>query len=549
MYKLLLVDDEPEVTEGLEEEVAWSEIRIQEVNSAMNGKEAMDMIEKYEPDIVVTDISMPFMNGLQLTEWIKEHYPLTKVIIISGYDDFQYAKQAIQYQVVEYLLKPFSNEQFIETIQRAVMKMDDEREAISNMKNLEEHYRVTLPMIREKFLASLMTRSLPQSLIEQRAAKYEFDLKAKGYIVSLISILYHDTNTEDITVNEHGSLVNSFDYDLKLFAISNIATELCYSEKLGHVFIYQDEVVLLSMDQSGNQAAAMEQTLSSLRKILHSIDRYLRISTVISVGTYTRELQHMKHAYESARSGLDYRRMMEHNTIICIDDMEKAIPSTFIFDEVKEQQLMRSIKLGSKEELQQALDQIFDEVQQSHASISEYEQYFLECITAIHRLMKTLQLNTDVVLREGTSLLKQYQKLQSLEETRNWFIEICFHIHHVIASSRQVTSAKLVDEAIQYTKDHYMDNDLSIATLCQRLHISPGYFSGVFKKATQLTYGAYLLNVRMEIAQELLSTTDLKAFEIGERVGFADANYFSLSFKKYMGVSAKEYRSGLHRKG
>ena len=141
--------------------------------------------------------------------------------------------------------------------------------------------------------------------------------------------------------------------------------------------------------------------------------------------------------------------------------------------------------------------------------------------------------------------MNQYQKLNSLQETRAWFGEMCARVRSRIASQRQHTYKQIVEDAISYTKSHFHESDLSIAKVCGQLHISAGYFSGLFKKELKLTFGAYLLQLRMEAAKELLRTTELKAFEIADKVGFADPNYFSLSFKKYAGVSAKEYRSGL----
>ena len=545
LYKLLIVDDEPEVTEGLEEAIDWERYRITGIYTATNGKEAIELFDRIEPDIVVTDISMPYLNGLQLTEWLKEHFPLTKVIIISGYDDFQYAKQAIHLQVEEYLLKPFSNTQLLESIMKVIAMIDQEREAVMNMKTLQEHYRVSLPVIREKFLISLMTRRLPLYLIEQRAVKYNLNLAGEGYIISLISINHDNHEIDDET---SPSLVNCNDIDLKLFAVTNVATELWQSERWGYIFVHQDEVVLLTIDQVGDPHQKMIETMNTLQRILQNIQKYLRMSVVISVGTYTASLDQLKLGYDSARSGLDYRRLIDHNSIICIDDIEKNVQSRLSFDEYKEQQFIRAIKLGTDSELQEAISAIVDEIDSTQATVSEYEQYFLEIITALHRLMKSFDASIGGPWNEGSSLLLQYQSLKSMEETKMWFSELCHNLHQSIASTRQNASQKLVEEAIYYTKENYTLTDLSIATLCQQLHISAGYFSGLFKKATQLTYGAYLVKVRMEMAQQLLRTTDLKSFEIADKVGYSDPNYFSIAFKKFTGISAKEYRNAMVRK-
>ncbi|WP_419871220.1 response regulator [Candidatus Pristimantibacillus sp. PTI5] len=545
MYKLLLVDDEPEVTEGLMVEIDWASCGFTEVRTAGNGKEAMELFEKMEPDVLITDISMPYMNGLELSEWARKTYPITRIVILSGHDEFEYAKQAIHLQVEAYVLKPFSAGQLTDTIVEVAKRMDEEREQRGNVALLEEHYRTSLPIVREKFLSSLITRKQPYKEIAAKAAKYGMQLEGEGYVVSIIAVNHSDNQNEEDADPPSISLAASTDLDLKLFSVSNIASEIWARHELGKVFIHQDQVVLFTVSPHSDQKQMMEQTQNALKEILQSIEKFLRFPVMIGVGTFTKDIDNLKYAYEAAAVALDYRRILGNNLIICIDDMENRFHDKLLFDEWKEQNLIRTVKLGTEKELEEVIDGLFDEITRVQAPVHEYQHYLLEMVTAIIKLTKVYDSDTEEIFGGGFGILNQYQKLNSLQETRAWFGEMCARVRSRIASQRQHTYKQIVEDAISYTKSHFHESDLSIAKVCGQLHISAGYFSGLFKKELKLTFGAYLLQLRMEAAKELLRTTELKAFEIADKVGFADPNYFSLSFKKYAGVSAKEYRSGL----
>ncbi|MEV5029276.1 response regulator [Paenibacillus sp. LPE1-1-1.1] len=545
MYKLLLVDDEPEVTEGLMVEIDWASCGFTEVRTAGNGKEAMELFEKMEPDVLITDISMPYMNGLELSEWARKAYPITRIVILSGHDEFEYAKQAIHLQVEAYVLKPFSAGQLTDTIVEVAKRMDEEREQRGNIALLEEHYRTSLPIVREKFLSSLITRMQPYKEIAAKAAKYGMQLEGEGYVVSIIAVNHSDNQNEEEAEPPSISLAASTDLDLKLFSVSNIASEIWARHELGKVFIHQDQVVLFTVSPHSDQKQMMEQTQNALKEILQSIEKFLRFPVMIGVGTFTKDIDNLKYAYEAAAVALDYRRILGNNLIICIDDMENRFHDKLLFDEWKEQNLIRTVKLGTEKELEEVIDGLFDEITRVQAPVHEYQHYLLEMVTAIIKLTKVYDSDTEEIFGGGFGILNQYQKLNSLQETRAWFGEMCARVRSRIASQRQHTYKQIVEDAISYTKSHFHESDLSIAKVCGQLHISAGYFSGLFKKELKLTFGAYLLQLRMEAAKELLRTTELKAFEIADKVGFADPNYFSLSFKKYAGVSAKEYRSGL----
>ena len=188
MYKLLLVDDEEDVREGVVREINWEAIGFEVVDKAENGKEALEMVERLQPDVVVTDIQMPFMNGLQLAEAIRERFPTIKLIILTGHDEFEYAQRAIKLHIDEYVLKPFSAQELVNALLKVKAQVQEEVAHREDVQLLKEHYRKSMPVLKENFLATLMNRKLPRDEMFEKAANYGIELSGNSYVVAVLSI-------------------------------------------------------------------------------------------------------------------------------------------------------------------------------------------------------------------------------------------------------------------------------------------------------------------------------------------------------------------------
>ncbi|MCF2941546.1 response regulator [Paenibacillus alkaliterrae] len=540
MYKVLLVDDEADVREGLVQEIDWESCGFTVAGTAENGREAMELAERLDPDVVITDISMPFKDGLQLSEWLRLHHPLAKIVILTGYDEFDYARQAIRLSVDEYLLKPFSADSFMELLLKIKHKIEAEVAEREDVRQLKEHYRTSLPLLRETFLASLLTRKLPKTKIEEKTMNYGLRLSGARYTAAVIALHPPDETGQE---GFEYSLRYSGDLDLMLHAMLNIAREIWESASLGSAFIYQDSIALLAIDAEGQDEAWLRQTQEVLDNVLKSIVHYLKLPVTIGMGSVVTDIADVKYSFGDALLALDYRLVLGSGKVIFIHDVENPRSEKLRFDELKEQVLIRSLKVGTTEELSDAVGAIFSELFDSAYAYNDIQVYLLEVVTAVLRTAKDADVDLDELFGAGFQLHAEIFKFSGLQEAQRWFHDLCLRIMKHISSKRQHSYKDIVEKAVHYTKEHFSDSEISIQRLCSHLHISPGYFSGVFKKEVKMTFVQYLMHIRMESAKELLRTTELKAFEIAERVGFADPNYFSFCFKKQVGISPKEYRS------
>lgn len=553
MYKLILADDEEDVREGLLQLIDWESVGFAVADTAENGKEAAEMVEKHVPDVVVTDIQMPFMNGLQLAEWIRGHYPATKIIILTGYEEFEYAQKAIRLGIDEYVLKPFSAAELADILRKVKKQIDAELAEKENVQLLIEHYRKNLPVLQSLFLSSLVSRRLRETEIQEKSQHYGLDLNGSEYMVSVLRIDAAPGRKEaagngggDETRMASGSisLKDTNDTQLRLFAVYNIADEIVKGHPADKAFIHHDEVVLLSIRRHEGSEDLAARTLQLLEEIRFSVERFLKLTVTIGAGRAAARLNDAVTSYEEALKALDYRVILGGNKVIWIEDVESREYVPLAVDELKEKELVRCLKVGSDQELERLLEDMFGVLADNKVSYQDFQVYLLEMLTAVIKVAKDSHADLDKLFGEGPGFLGTFAKFAHADEAKAWFLDICMKLKHSIASDRQSSYNKLVEEAKEYILANYGDHDLSIAKICRHLHISAGYFSNIFKKETKTTFVSYLLGVRMEAAQRLLAATDLKAFEIAERVGFSDPNYFSFCFRKKFGISPKEYRGG-----
>ncbi|WP_315794709.1 response regulator [Paenibacillus sp. BIC5C1] len=526
MYRVLLVDDEEDVREGLVVEVDWEALDLRIVGLAENGREALEMAERVEPDIVVTDISMPFMDGLELAKRLRERNPLVKVVILTGYDEFDYARQAVSLSVDEYLLKPFSAGHLTDLLTRLRAQMADEVAEREDVQQLRDHYYTSLPLLQADLMATLLHRQKSPEYIHGKAKQCGLDLQGERYGVSVLTLHMDGDQSEDV--------------ELKQFAALNIAAEVWAEHGAGHAFMHQETIVLLYVDRWGGGDGEKRQQ-QALENVMRSINHYLRVPATVGSGSIVNTLAGVKHAYEDALLALDYRLVPGTDPLIYIADVERQTAGKLRFDELKQQTLTRCLKAGTQAELEDALEIIFREITVEHGR-SDIQLYLIEVLTNVWKAAQASGEAMEDIFGAGFQLYADLFRLPGLSEAQGKVREVCLLVQQRIASGRQHVYKDIVEQALSFTKEHYADPDLSIQKVCGHLHISSGYFCGIFKKEVQLTFLQYLMQIRMEAAKELLRSTEMKSFEIAGQVGFAEPNYFSFCFKKHIGVSPKEYR-------
>ncbi len=533
LYRVLLVDDEEEIREGIIQKIDWEGCGFQLVGGAENGKEALEMAERLRPDLVMADIKMPFMDGLELCRILAERMPTMKRVIFSGFDDFEYAQQAIKMNVTEYILKPINAAELTEMLGRLRAQMDREIDERRNVERLEEYYRQSLPILREQFLNGLVeSRFATESAkdIIARATRYGLQIDAGCWSVAV-------ARADD--VGEGSPLAVR---ELRLLSAQKVIEE--HLERFGrfYSFLYGDSVTVVAMLPSPHLILEFVERLDQVCKIAQ---RLLGFHLAVGVGPVCHELPGLHSAYLGALRAVDYRVLTGTDQAIYIDDMEPSTTAPLNFEEQDERRLSGAIKLGTPEEIKEVVDSLigrFGEHSGAGLSFNQYQIYLMEMLAVLINLARAYRLELDEVFGEGFQGYAHLADFDSLKSLSAWFYDSCLHISTFIKRERLDAAKLTVEKAKAFVQENYHNTDISVEMLCNHLHMSPAYFSTVFKREAGVSFINYLTDVRMDQAVKLLNSTEEKTYAISALVGYTEPNYFSYVFKKRFGVSPSKYR-------
>jgi two-component system response regulator YesN len=539
MYKLLIAEDELVVRKNIIKKIEWERYGFKVIGEAENGKEALDVIDDMKPDVIITDIEMPFMNGLELSSIVKKKYSTTKIVLLTGFDEFKYAQKAIELNVMEYVLKPVSADSLVKILEKIKSQLDKEIAQKKDVEALREHYLQSLPVMKVNFLNALIRAKQNESDILSRAEHLNLNIKGDSYLVSVISI---DRNT----VNE--TTFTEKDDELIKFAVLNTAEELVAKHSFGIAFIYDAYVIILGVYSKESERDIFSKTFKMLEELRQNIEKYMKFTVTIGIGNIYKEIENISTSFKSAVAALDYRFVLGNNRILFIEDMEPQQCTRIAFDGSKENNILTSIKVGREEDVSNAIEKLFSDITIKNTSFNDYQIYIIEILSAIIKVAKSLEIDTAAIFGEDYNLFTEMFNFNTLEDVKGWFKSVCIAIMKYISAKRANSCKLLVDDAREYINTNYMDNNISLNKVSAYLHISPSYFGAIFKNETGETFVNYLLRVRMENARDLICSTSLKNFQIAEKVGFSDQYYFSYCFKKYYKVSPNEFRNTLMKK-
>ncbi|MEY8353788.1 response regulator [Lachnospiraceae bacterium 54-53] len=533
LYSIILVDDEEEVRKSIIKKIEWQSAGFRVVGDAENGEDAMEKIEVLEPDVVLTDIRMPYMDGLALAEKVRQRYPSMKVVIFSGYDDFEYAQRAIKLNVTEYILKPVNVEELTSILKRIKANLDQEIEEKRNLSRLRENYRKSLPIIREQFFNDLVHKSLPKDLVEQKLREYDVPVMgARKWIIAAIDVEKGD-------VRENLSLHN--EEELIPISVMQIVREKLEGYCRFALFQSASEasmVVIIALDED-NSTTGLIDVLGDISK---ETRRILEVPVTIGIGHSCGELSGIREAYQSAVDALGYKAIAGRGSTIYINDMEPVGVGKLEFDSVAEADLISAVKFGPDEKIWAAVSKIVEKMESARVHYRQQQVYMFGVLNCVIQMIQQYDLVMEEVMGGELEYMEVFDKLQKKEEFGQWLLKIACKMNQAINQERDMTTRHVIQEAKQYILDHYQDPDLSVEMLCRHLHMSPAYFSTTFKKETGQAYIAYLTDVRLNKAVELLNKTDDKTYVIAAKVGYQEQNYFSYVFKKKFGVSPTKFR-------
>jgi len=531
MYKLLIVDDEALVREAIEDQMDWERLGFECIGSCEDGKEALDFINRHTPDVVLTDIGMPFMNGIELTRELSASFPKVKVIIFTGYDDFDFAQQALKLQAVDYILKPVTAAELEQVICKLRSELDSERNQMQDFEQLKRQLRESQPLLKERFLERFATSPMTE---KQKNENFNyFDIEWDGSFVIELAI-----EVDEFVWNQPKTLS---DEELIRFAVYNIAQEII-ADRSG-TLIFRDRENRVHVIISGHQRDELHDVSTQVAEEIHStITDYLPVKLSIGIGHVCSLTDKVQRLNQSALSALDYRFVIGTNQIICIWNMEQRKRPELLSLIDWESELVTKLKTGSPEEMDEWIGQIFIMFREHAFSFDICHMYLQRIVLTIMHTLYVMGIDSAQVFGANQAPMNEMTKFVSMGEVEVWLKEQCAKVVGSIKSMREHQCVFQVAKAIEYIKLHYMDPKLSLKSVCYHVSMSSSYFSTIFKQTNGKTFVEFVTHLRMEKAKELLIVSALKSYEIAYAVGYSDPHYFSGAFKKHTGETPTDYR-------
>ena len=288
---------------------------------------------------------------------------------------------------------------------------------------------------------------------------------------------------------------------------------------------------------------AFKATLEELERLRALALNYLGLELTVGVGLSCATLGELRQSTEGARSALDYRVLMGGGRVLYIGDIEPGTSAELSLDEDDQRELANAVKLGTAEQVEELVCSLIERLRKHRMDLAQCSLFLLELTTALIRLARAGDVELEAVFGPGFTGGMPISQFRSLDELEHWCVDRCLNLRELLGRQRSYSAWRTVERAKHYIGQHYADSELSVESVCTHLHLSPAYFSTLFKREEGMSFIAYVTNVRMERAAQLLLESDDKTYLIAEKTGYTDPNYFSYVFKRHFGVTPTKYRS------
>lgn len=501
MYKVMLVDDEKLILQGIKNIINWSDLGQEVVHLAETGIEALEKFEHEPVDIVITDINMPGLTGLELIKSIKKLNKEVKFIILSGYDEFSYAKEAIKYGVENYILKPVNEDELEEALIEVGNKIKEKKRKENNIFDKNRK----------------LMRFLHGSINEEELKKMK----------DILNISFDD---ENYTVSS--ILLNNRDFEQADTLINVIKENTNHGYEL--IFKFNGEIILIN---SWNKYKSEEEIKQYYINIRESLEKVIEEEAFISIGVTVDKIEKIKDSYDSLNNMKKYVLTYGYGVCICKDDITSMKEKKISFSKEIEV-LNKLIMERDMEKIEIYISKIFDNKSLNPQNIYDLSIKILLLINKISEEFKY-----DNVYYKEKSLSDVIITLCSESDRENIIKFLVTNIYELtkVMNSNNIKYSPIIQQVVNYVNDKYYE-ELSLKTLSQKYNINSSYLGQIFNKEIGYSFSEYLNKVKNMKAKELILNTNMKINDIAKEVGYFDTSYFYRKFKKYYGVSPSTLR-------
>lgn len=532
MYKVLIAEDEVPVRNRIIESIAWESIGLEVAYAAGDGQEALDYLEEHQVDLILTDIYMPFVDGMELIRRVRETNNYCKVVFLTGYNEFDYAKEAIELHASRYILKPITKAELTELLIELKEELDAAIIAKKNLNMLEGEYRKNLIFLRDKLLYDIVAGFMPSDRIEQAFENLKFEFKKPFYRLGVLEVI----GKEDF-----GQKVWADDYSLLHFAMYNICKEILSEEDMTRVLLGENGKIIIIFTKE--EALDFDKkAFDLLTEVLNTVRHIYEMPLTAGLSSTYNTIGDLNYAYEEALSAISYNVIEGYNRVIITSDIEPVTPKNHQKIEDTMMKIAGAMKVNDLGDAKELLSLFFEQIRFSRYGLNEVKTLILSMIIRIYDVYNQMCLKDTLKATLDFRLVEQLYDLEDFSGVQTKLMTTIEDLSGKLKKSREDDKNHLVIEAIAYIELSYMNPTLDLKEMSEKLHVSTSYFSRIFKQAKEQTFLEYLTAHRMNQARTLLKTTDMKVYEISVQIGYDDPHYFSYNFRKNVGMTPLQYR-------
>lgn len=536
MLKVFLVEDEVVMRNGIKKNIPWEQEGFEFVGEASDGELAYPLIKKEKPDILITDIRMPFMDGLELSRLVKKELPQIKIIILSGYNEFDYAKTAINIGVTDYLLKPISSAKLLEAVKKVGDMIEKEQDNARLIKRYEKEMEENILQEKHKLWGALASNRLSTIELLEKGQRLGIDFTASAYQVFLFKLMQEgDATGCSEELNRASEKVNDL------------------AGSWEHVLSFDRSPEGWAFLIKGESAEEVQNTYLETRKeLLELVESYPKVEYFGGIGNVVQRIGDIQTSYKEAARAFSSRFFLDANQIADSAEMAKVqterdgkIDVSKMLSKKREHELVeRFLKNGTVEEVDSFLDELFQNIGEQNCRSLLYRQYVvMDLFFCASDFLGNLEIDIENLPEECRDINQIVEKAGDAEKLRYQIGNLFTETMQLRDSHSKKKYSKLLEDAKAFIDENYKHDEMSLNTVAAQVNISPSYFSTIFSSEMGQTFVEYLTHVRLEKAKELLMCSNMRTAEIGYEVGYKDSHYFSYIFKKVVGCSPKEYRN------
>ena len=527
MYKVVVIDDEQDVRQHISSMVNKANVNFEVISEYENGIDAIDGIFADLPDLVITDIKIPYIDGIELARRIKNAQPLIKIIIITGFTEYDYAKQAANLGVIGFLNKPILIDELKQLLDKAQDGLTKDFLTESNLTILKELHEKNVNRIIETDLYRLSKMTEISPNFEKKLAFNGVNLDYEYFLMVTIDFDQYDDQTESETGDIIFSMIKKY--------IAEKQGQLCDSVEFFGRF---EKLCVLLKSSSQFDINTIE---SYLNVLILRLEQYQKVCVSMGVSTVMHGKKNFKQIYDEAMRAIECRNVMGGKKVFLYSNMVNYSKDTFNIDDLPMKDLGYAIKFRSQKEAIALLTKIKQKYLEGGISNTSYYYYLITGI--LNSIARACEDKDNYVFSQYNEIYKYLIELKNINEVFDCYVKLINEVRKRNQDNMLSGINNQMNKILEYIDSHYQDESLTLESLADNTCLSISYISTLFKKNKNTTFVKYLTNIRMEKAKQLLNNQNLKILEVAEMLGYSDPYYFSHCFKKQFGISPKEYRT------